>query len=71
MARFTAADLTAIDDAIKSGALSVRYQDGRQITYRSTDDLIRTRDLINNEVAVAAGTRRKRTFRLQQSGTGL
>lgn len=71
MARFTAADLTAIDDAIKSGALSVRYQDGRQITYRSTDDLIRTRDLINNEVAVDAGTRRKRTFRLQQSGTGL
>lgn len=71
MARFTAADLTAIDDAIKSGALSVRYQDGRQITYRSTDDLIRKRDLINNEVAVDAGTRRKRTFRLQQSGTGL
>ena len=71
MARFTAADLIAIDDAIKSGALSVRYQDGRQITYRSTDDLIRTRDLINNEVAVDAGTRRKRTFRLQQSGTGL
>ena len=71
MARFTAADLTAIDDAIKSGALSVRYQDGRQITYRSTDDLIRTRDMINNEVAVDAGTRRKRTFRLQQSGTGL
>lgn len=71
MARFTAADLTAIDDAIKSGALSVRYQDGRQITYRSTDDLIRTRDLINNEVAVDAGARRKRTFRIQQSGTGL
>lgn len=71
MARFTAADLTAIDDAIKSGALSVRYQDGRQITYRSTDELIRTRDLMNSEIATDAGTRRRRTFRLQQSGTGL
>ncbi len=71
MARFTAADLTAIDDAIKSGALSVRYQDGRQITYRSTVDLIATRDLMNSEIATDAGTRRRRTFRLQQSGTGL
>jgi hypothetical protein len=71
MARFTAADLTAIDDAIKSGALSVRYQDGRQITYRSTDELIRTRDLMNSEIATDAGSRRRRTFRLQQSGTGL
>ena len=71
MARFTAADLTAIDDAIKSGALSVRYQDGRQITYRSTDELIRTRDLMNSEIATDAGSRRRRTMRLQQSGTGL
>ena len=71
MARFTAADLTAIDDAIKSGALSVRYQDGRQITYRSTDELIRTRDLMNSEIATDAGSRRRRTFRLQLSGTGL
>lgn len=71
MARFTAADLTAIDDAIKSGALSVRYQDGRQITYRSTDELIRTRDLMNSEITTDAGSRRRRTFRLQQSGTGL
>lgn len=71
MARFTAADLTAIDDAIKSGALSVRYQDGRQITYRSTVDLIATRDLMNSEIATDAGSRRRRTFRLQQSGTGL
>lgn len=71
MARFTAADLLAIDDAIKSGALSVRYQDGRQITYRSTDELIRTRDLMNSEIATDAGSRRRRTFRLQQSGTGL
>lgn len=71
MARFTAADLTAIEEAIKSGALSVRHADGRAVAYRSTDDLIKARDMINNEIAVDAGTRRKRTFRLQQSGTGL
>ena len=71
MARFTASDLAAVEAAIISGALSLRYADGRQVIYRSTDDLLRTRDLINGEIATDTGAPRRRTFRLTQTGTGL
>jgi hypothetical protein len=33
---FTAADLASIDAAIKSGAKTVRYRDGREVTYQSS-----------------------------------
>lgn len=44
-AEWTAADLVAIDKSLKSGALSVRYQD-RTVTYRSLDELLRIRSII-------------------------
>lgn len=71
MATFTASDLTAVETAIISGALSVRFSDGRQYQYRSIDELLRVRDLINAEIAATAGASRRRTIRLQQSGSGL
>lgn len=42
---FTQANLTAINKAIASGALSVEYAD-KKVTYQSTSDLIKIRELI-------------------------
>lgn len=60
---FTTADLTPIEEAIKKGYLSVRDRDGRMVTYRSMDDLIRARDAINSELdAVSVGTDSRTTY---------
>lgn len=67
---FVTADLEAIETAIKSGALSVRFQDGRAYTYRSLDELRRAREMIQADVASTAGTSRSRVFRIQQTGSG-
>lgn len=45
MASFTQTDLDALDEAIKSGALTVKYRD-KEVTYRSLNDLMRLRDFI-------------------------
>lgn len=50
---FTLTQLDALDRAIASGTLTVSY-DGKSTTYRSTDDLIKARNLIRSEL-VAAG----------------
>lgn len=42
---FTTTQLTAIEEAIASGELSVEY-DGKRVTYRSMSDLREARDLI-------------------------
>lgn len=52
---FTAADLAAIDRAIKGGALKVEYGD-RIVWYRSLDEMIRIRGLIQADVDAANGT---------------
>lgn len=54
MPGFTVTQLEAIESAIASGELTVRY-DGKEVTYRSMDDLIKARDVIKGEL-VAAGT---------------
>lgn len=43
---FTQTDLDALDRAIASGELSIRDSDGRQVTYRSTDELLKARDKV-------------------------
>jgi hypothetical protein len=48
---FTSADLAAIDAAIASGAMEIRFSDGRSVQYRSIDELMRARALIAGEVA--------------------
>ena len=46
---YTQADLDAVDEAIASGALLVKYND-REVRYRSLDDLYRIRNNIAAEV---------------------
>ena len=67
---FVTADLEAIETAIKSGALSVRFQDGRSYTYRTMDELRRAREMIQADIDSTAGTTRPRVFRIQQTGSG-
>lgn len=47
---YTQADLTAINEAIASGASEVRFADGRMIRNRSLADLRSIRDEIAAEV---------------------
>ena len=46
---FTQAQLDALDAAIAGGELTVKYQD-KQVTYRSLDEMIRTRQLIKADL---------------------
>lgn len=50
---YSAADLVAIDAAIASGAMKVRYPDGSEITYRTLDEMERVRARILADVAPA------------------
>jgi hypothetical protein len=50
------ASLAALRTALANGELSVRFADGRQVTYQSADDLTaRMAALRNERVAIAAG----------------
>lgn len=48
---FTSADLAAVNAAIASGELTVRGADGRQVTMRTVDELMKARDAILAEIA--------------------
>lgn len=52
---FTQDQLDAIEEAIASGTLEVQYSD-KKITYRSLNDLLRTRDLIARKLGQANAT---------------
>lgn len=71
---FTSADIAKIEKAISGGVLTVRYND-RTVTYQSLDHMMRARKIMVDEVSAAAdavaGTKRRRTMRMYQSGTGL
>lgn len=49
---FTLNQLSAIDNAIASGQLSVEY-DGKKVTYRSIADLMTARSLVVSELTAA------------------
>lgn len=49
MADFTQADLDAVNKAIASGELSVRYGD-KSVTYRGIDELLRAQEVIKRAV---------------------
>lgn len=49
MAGFTVTQLEAIEKAIASGTLRVRY-DGKEIQYQSMGDLMNARNLISDEL---------------------
>lgn len=47
---YTQADLDSLDEAIKTGAIEVRFQD-RTVRYNSTDELLKLRNFIANKVS--------------------
>lgn len=51
---FTQAQLTAIENALAEGVLTVKYQD-KQVTYRSLDELIRIRNLMSQSLNQTGG----------------
>ena len=53
---FTTDNLAAVDAAIASGELTVRGADGRLITYRDLDQLIKAKALIVADLAGKAGS---------------
>ena len=67
---YTQAQVTALEEAIASGVLSVRQTDGRSVTYQSLSEMRAVLQEMRNEVNAAAGTRRRRTFRTFQQGRG-
>lgn len=54
---WTQAHIDALDDAIRHNRLSIRDSDGKQVTYRTMDELLKARALAVREVnrATAAG----------------
>lgn len=66
---FTQTDLDAIDAAIASGELTVAHN-GRTVTYRSMDDLLKARQRIDDVLKRATG-RTRGSFRVTfQTGRG-
>jgi len=52
---WTQADIDAAKAAYASGAKEIRTADGRDITYRDTDDFLQLLAQMENDVAVATG----------------
>lgn len=66
---YTQAHLAAVEGAIARGERIVRYGD-RTVEYRTVDELIKARDLIQAELVKATGPR-SRVTRLYHGGKGL
>ena len=52
---FTSNDLATLDTAIASDARRVRFSDGREVEYRSVDELKNARALVLTELSNQAG----------------
>lgn len=52
---FTQTQLDAIEAAIASGTTSVSYE-GKSVTYRSMDDLLRARQIIRRALGLESGS---------------
>ncbi len=61
---FSESDLAAIDRAISSGEQRIKFSDGREVEYRSIDELRRARTTVQGELGLAGGTKRVRQVRL-------
>lgn len=66
---YTKADLARVESAIARGEKIVRYED-RTVEYRTVDELVQARNLIQSELAKAAGPR-SRVTRFYHGGKGL
>ena len=65
---YTQADLDRLNRAIAGAELEVSYADKR-VKFRSLDELIKARDLVQKELAT--GPARSRITRLRHGGKGL
>lgn len=61
---FTIAQLDSIERAIASGELTIIGANGRQVTYRSMNDLLKARDLIKKGLE-ETGTKKKKFSYIQ------
>lgn len=59
---YTSTQLADLRAAIAEGVLSVRFSDGRQLTYRSLDEMRRIEQSMSNEVEAATRVRVRRTY---------
>ena len=67
---YTTEDLAAIETAIKSGTLRVKYAD-REVEYRSLDDLFRIRTAIRSDLGLIGDNGgRQRTYPEYGKGLG-
>jgi hypothetical protein len=63
---WTQSDLDALDAAIKSPVLTVRFAD-RTVTYRSMNELIMARNLARDSIQASAGTATPRASYVRSS----
>lgn len=61
---FSSSDLATLEAAIASGALRVRFADGRQVDYQSGADLLRARDVMRAEINAESATPPQRISRV-------
>lgn len=54
---WTQTDLDTIKGALASGELSVTFEDGRRVEYRSTADLLLVKRSIESELSASSATR--------------
>lgn len=52
---FTTADVAALERAMATGANKVRFADGREVTYRSLDEMRRILAMAQADVAGTSG----------------
>lgn len=55
---FTQTQLDVLDAAIAEGVLTVKYQD-RQVTFRSLDEMVRTRKMMADSLKTTATSTRE------------
>lgn len=67
---YTQQQVDALESAIAEGVLTVRDANGQVITYQSLDAMRLVRREMIAEIAAAAGTSTRRTYRATQTGTG-
>ena len=56
---FTIQDLAEIEAAIASGELTIRAADGKTVTLRTMDELLKARDVIRAAMPPASGSARR------------
>jgi hypothetical protein len=61
-------ELDAIQAAIGSGVLRVRYADGREVMYQSLDDLLKAERRILDAIAPTSGRRGRRSYPAYRNG---